>query len=206
MPAPDSTIRTYRLGAKNKKVPDPSGVGAPTSYPIHVDYSLPLATLLETYGVELAPDAAPLITPENFPSPGGAGAQIEVELFDFYFRADYGRLCVDEAFIRDKLDMLKFRPATLTEIVCFDYYFREAYKGQWHEARTIIALGSVLATTEVVRKKGWFSRESRAMRRNYPELQVVSSRPRDLLTLSTTERDQDGNWPNETLFLAVPVT
>ena len=203
---PSSILRTYRFGAKNKKLTDPAGGNQPTAYPIHVDYGLPLATLLETYGVDLAPDTASLITPENFPSPGGEGKQIEVELFDFSFRADYGRLGVDEAFIRDKLDMLKFRPATLQELVCFDYYFRETYKDQWHEARTVIALGSVHPTTEVIRKKGWFFRkEVIATRRNYPELQVVSGRPRDLLTLSTTERDQDGNWPNETLFLAVPV-
>jgi len=200
-----SILRTFRLGSKNKKVTDPSGGNQPTAYPIHVDYSLPLETLLETYGVDLVPEAASLITPENFPSPGGAGKQIKVELFDFSFRADYGRLGVDEAFIRDKLDMLKFRAATLQELVCFDYYFRETYKDQWHEARTVIALGSVHTTTEVIRKKGWFRREVVATRRSYPELQIVSGRPRDLLTLSTTERDQDGNWPNETLFLAVPV-
>jgi hypothetical protein len=200
---PSSIIRTYRFGAKNKKVTDPAVGNQPTAYPIHANYSLPLATLLETYGVDLVPETAPLLTPENFPSPGGEGKQIEVELFDFSFRADYGRLGVDEAFIRDKLDMLKFRPATLTELVCFDYYFRETYSGQWHEARTVIALGSVLETNDVIRKKGWFRKEVLAKRRNYPELQIVSGRPRDLLTLSTTEPDQDGNWPNETLFLAV---
>jgi len=198
-----SILRTFRLGAKNKKIAD--GNDQPTAYPIHVDYSLPLDTLLETYGVDLVAETSYTITPENFPAPGGEGKQIQVELFDFSFRADYGRLGVDEAFIRDKFDMLKFRPATLQELVCFDYYFRETYKDQWHEARTIIALGSVLTTTEVLRKKGWFRKEIRATRRSYPELQVVSGRPRDLLTLSTTERDQDGNWPNETLFLAVPV-
>jgi hypothetical protein len=198
-----SILRTYRFGAKNKKVTDPAGVDQPTAYPIHADYSLPLATLLETYGVDLAPDTAPLITPENFPSPGGAGKQIEVELFDFSFRADYGRLGVDEAFIRDKLDMLKYRPATLPELICFDYYFRETYQGQWHEARTVIALGSVHATTQIIRKKGWLRKAIVSTRRHYPELQVVSGRPRDLLTLSTTELDRDGNWPNETLFLAV---
>jgi hypothetical protein len=198
-----SIIRTYRFGAKNKKLTDPAGDNQPTAYPIHVDYSLPLATLLETYGVDLAPESAVPITPENFPSPAGEGKQIEVELFDFSFRAEYGRLGVDEAFIRDKLDMLKYRPATLTELVCFDYYFRETYKAQWHEALTVIALGSVHETNDVVRKKGWFRKEVTVKRRNYPELQVVSGRPRDLLTLSTTEPNQDGNWPNETLFLAV---
>jgi hypothetical protein len=204
MSAPVS-LRTYRFGPKNKKLANADGSALPTAYPIHVDYGLPLATLLETYGVELAPDTAALITPENFPSPGGEGKQIEVELFDFSFRSDYGRSGVDEAFIRDKFDMAKFRAATLPELVCFDYYFRETYRDQWHEARTIIALGSVHPITEVIRKKGWFSKEIRATRRNYPELQVVSGRPRDLLTLSTTELDRDGNWPNETLFLAVPV-
>ena len=203
MPAAPSIIRTYRLGAKNKKMTDPAGANQPTAYPIHVDYSLPLATLLETYGADLVPETAPLLTPENFPSPGGEGKQIEVELFDFSFRADYGRLGVDEAFIRDKLDMLKFRPATLPELVCFSYYFRQAYLEQWHEARTVIALGSVHTTSEIIRKKGWFRKEVAATRRNYPELQLVSGRPRDLLTLSTTELNQDGNWPNETLFLAV---
>jgi hypothetical protein len=203
MPAP-SPIRSYRFGVKNKKVTDPSGNTAPTSYQVHVDYGQPLATLLEMYGVDLAPETAALITPENFPSTGGEGKQIEVELFDFSFRSEYGRSGVDEAFIHDKFDMLKFRPATLPELICFDYYFRETYRDTWHEARTVIALGSVLTLKEIVRKKGWFTREITAARRNYPELQVVSGRPRDLLTLSTTERDQDGNWPNETLFLAVP--
>ena len=200
-----SILRTFRLGTKNRKVSDPTGVNQPTAYPIHVDYSLPLDTLLETYGVDLVPETSYIITPENFPAPGNEGKQIEVELFDFSFRADYGRLGVDEAFIRDKLDMLKFRPATLHELVCFDYYFRETYKDQWHEARNVIALGSVHTTSEVLRKKGWFRKAVIATRRNYPELQVVSGRPRDLLTLSTTERNQDGNWPNETLFLAVPL-
>jgi len=200
---PTSTIRSYRLGAKNKKMTDPDGGDQPTSYRIHVDYGLPLPTLLETYGVDLAPDAA-LITEENFPSPGGAGVELEVELFDVSFRSDYGRLGVDEAFVRDKLDMFKYRPATLTEIICFAYYFREAYRDQWHEAITVIALGSVHTTTDVVKKKGWFSKEIVSTRRHYPELQIVSGRPRDLLTLSTTEMNQDGNWPNATLFLATP--
>jgi hypothetical protein len=203
---PDSSIiRAYRFGPKNKKLTNPDGSVTSSSYQIHVDYSLPLPTLLETYGVDLVPETAALITPGNFPSPGGEGRQVEVELFDFSFRADYGRLGVDEAFIRDKFNMTKFRPATLAELICFDYYFRETYRDQWHEARTVIALGSVHDTSEVVRKKGWFRKELRATRRNYPELQIVSGRPRDLLTLSTTERDQDGNWPNETLFLAVPL-
>ncbi len=201
-PAP--VIRSYRLGAKNKKMTDDAGGDQPTSYRIHVDHGLPLATLLETYGVDLAPDAA-LITAENFPSPGGAGTELEVELFDFSFRSDYGRSGVDEAFIRDKFEMFKFRAATLPELVCFSYYFRETYRGQWHEAITVIALGSVLETKDLVRKKGWFSKEVTASLRNYPELQIVSGRPRDLLTLSTTEPNQDGNWPTATLFLAVPV-
>jgi hypothetical protein len=202
---PDKSIlRSYRFGPKNKKLANPDGSVTPSAYPIHVDYSLPLPTLLETYGVDLAPEAGSLITEENFPSPGGEGQQIEVELVDFSFRSDYGRFGVDEAFIRDKLEMIKFRPATLPELICFDYYFRETYRDQWHEARSVIALGSVHTLSEVVRKKGWFSKERRATRRSYPELQVVSGRPRDVLTLSTTEREQDGNWPNETLFLAVP--
>ena len=203
MPDSPSTIRVFRLGAKNKKVTNAAAGDQDTSYRVRVNSGLPLATLLQMNAVELADDAS-LITPENFPSTPGSADQ-DMELFDFSARADYGRVGVDEAFIRDKLDMFKFRPATLPELLCFAGQFRAIYRTQWFEAKTIIALGSVLTTTEVVRKKSWFSKEVLATRRSYPELQVVSGRPSDVLTLSTTERDQDGNWPKETLFLAVPL-
>jgi hypothetical protein len=203
MPA-SSSIRSYRFGPKNKKLANPDGSVTPTAYQLLVDYDLPLATLLERNEIDLAPDAG-LITPDHFPSDHTGRAHGEFELFDFSFRSDYGRSGVDEAFIRDKFEMTKYRAATLVELLCFGGHFRELYRDHWFEARNIIALGSVLETTEVVRKKSWFHKEVLGIRRNYPELQCVAGRPRDLLTLSTTERDQDGNWPNATLFLAVPI-
>jgi len=204
MAAPASNFRTYRFGPKNKRLADPAtGVITPTAYRVVVEYDQPLAALLEKNAVDLAPDAA-LITPENFPWTPTTPAPVEFELFDFSFRSDYGRSGVDEAFIRDKFAMTQFRAATLPELISLAGHLREVYANAWYPAQNIIALGSVLPTREVVRKKGWFSKETFATRRNYPELQCVSGRPRDLLTLSTTELEQDGNWPNATLFLAVP--
>jgi hypothetical protein len=204
MPAPASKFRTYRFGPKNKRLPDPvTGVVVPSAYPVLVEYDQPLAVLLEKNAVDLVADTS-LVTPENFPWRAVPPTVVEFELFDFSFRSDYGRSGVDEAFIRDKLEMAKYRPATLPELICLAGHLRETYGNEWYPAQTIIALGAVLTVTEVARKGGWFRKEVRADRRCYPELQTVSGRPRDLLTLSATELGQDGNWPNETLFLAAP--
>jgi hypothetical protein len=202
MPGP-STFRTYRVGPKNKRLPDASGTEQSSAYRVQVDLSLPLEDLLARNAIQIDPEAR-LITPENFPFAAAAAAETEMELFDFSFRSDYGRSGVDEAFIRDKLALFKYRAATLPELICFGGHLRDLYRDQWFEAKTIIALGSVLDVTEVVQQKGWFRKEILAHRRNYPELECVAGRPFDLLRLSTTERDRDGNWPNQTLFLAVP--
>jgi hypothetical protein len=202
MPGP-SPFRTFRVGPKNKRLADPSGSEQSTAYRVPLDCSLPLDEILARHSIQIAPEAA-LITPENFPNAGAGAGELEMELFDFSFRSDYGRSGVDEAFIRDKLGLFRYRAATLPELICFGGHLREVYRDAWFEAKTIVALGSVLDVTEVVQKKGWFHKEILAHRRNYPELECVAGRPFDLLRLSTTDRDKDGNWPNQTLFLAVP--
>jgi len=202
-PAP-LRIKAFRVGPKNQRMKEAAGVEGPTEYDVVVASHLPLAELLASHRIEIAPEETRLIA-ENFPWPEERTVVRRFELFDFSFRSEYGRSGVDEEFVRDKLDFFKFRPATLPELICFASHFRQAYRDQWFESKKILALGSVLATDEVVKKKGWFSREVRGAFRYYPELECVAGRPRDLLRLSRTDQDRDGNWPKETLFLATPL-
>jgi hypothetical protein len=198
-------FRAFRVGPKNRRFEDPSGSTEASHYDIIVDTAHPLPELLRAHGLEIAPDDAALLTPENFAWPPESAVTRRFEIFDFSFRSEYGRSGVDEAFVRDKLEMFRHRPATLAELICFAGHLREVYRDQWFESKTILALGSPCTTREVVRKAGWFSKEVRGAFRHYPQLECVSGRPVDLLRLSRTAMDQDGNWPNETLFLATPL-
>ena len=194
-------IRTFRIGPKNRRIEDASSSAQPNGYQVIVEANLSLPELLDRHGVTVAPSESQ-ITPENFPHASEASTSRFFELFDFSARSEYGRRGVDEAFVRDKLEHFKFRPATLPELICFASHLRETYHGQWFEGRNILALGSVLVTTEMHQKAGWFRKAAIAHYRHYPELECVSGRPHDVLSLSRTERDSDGNWPSATLFLA----
>lgn len=192
-------IRTFRVGPRNKRLDE--GSSNALGYCAPVDTDLPMAELLERNSIEIGPDET-RITTESFPWESAGQAEKHFELFDFSFRAEYGRSGVDEAFAREKLDFFKFNPATLVDLICFAGHFRETHKDHWFESRTIVALGSVLATTQVVKKASLFSKEVTASYRHYPEIEFVSGRPLDQLRLSTTAKDKDGNWPTNVLFLA----
>lgn len=195
-------IPTFRIGPKNRRIKDDLNPDQPDGYHVMVEAGLSLLELLERYSVAIAPDETQ-ITPENFPQAQEASVIRHFELFDFSNRAEYGRRGVDEAFVRDKLAHFKFRPATLPELICFAGHLRETFRDRWFEAKNILALGSVAVTTETVKKSGWFRKEVITHHyRHYPELGCVAGRPQDILSLSRTERDSDGNWPSETLFLA----
>jgi hypothetical protein len=202
MSGASSRIRTFRVGPKNKKIEDAASGNEPTTYAVIVETDVPLAHLLKRKGLQVAPDET-MLTPEAFPWAGAGTLEKHFELFDFSFRSDYGRSGVDEEFVRDKLNYFNCQPATLLDLICFGGHLRTVYEGQWYEAKRIIALGSSTTTTQVLQKKGWFQKEILGKLRHYPELECVAGRPHDTLRLSTTEMDKDGNWPNETLFLAI---
>lgn len=197
-------IRVFRVGPKNKRLEDPAAAGQESGYHVAVNSDDTLEHLLLRNGLEIDPTEKRL-TPEAFPWAQEGVADKYFELFDFSFRSEYGRSGVDEAFIRDKLDLFKFRPATLPDLLCFGGHFRVTYDGQWFPSKRIIALGSVLTTTETVKTGGWFGRRIRGTFQHYPELECVAGRPRDVVRLSRTECNTDGNWPTDVLFLATPM-
>jgi hypothetical protein len=192
-------IKTFRVGPRNKRLEEASSDGL--GYSVIVETDVPMAELLERNSIEIIPEET-RITPENFPWTSAGQTEKYFELFDFSFRSDYGRSGVDEAFVREKLEFFKFNPATLVDLICFAGHLREAHKDHWFESRTIVGLGSVLTTSQVVKKAGLFNKEVRATYRHYPEIECVSGRPLDQLRLYATEKDKDGNWPTNVLFLA----
>jgi hypothetical protein len=197
-------IEIFRVGPRNRRLDDPAGTGEPSGFSVLVESTIPPHELMLRHGVTAARGDFGF-TAAHFPY---APERVEVrkfELFDFSSRAVYGRNRVDESFVRDKLDYFGFRPATLSELICFAGHIRGAGEGEEFEAVKIVALGSVLATTEIVRKTGWFRRASLTNYRHYPQLECGAGNARDVISLSRTRGNRDGNWPSETLFLAAPL-
>jgi hypothetical protein len=196
-------FKTFKVGPKNlrleerSKSPDPA---VTPGYDALVESDLPFVQLMEATSIEITPEDQQ-IAAEILEHADEGKIVKHFDLFEFPKRADYGRDGVDEYFVRDRLAFFGFRPATLVELFCFGRCLRQTYENVWFESKSIIALGSVATTTEVIRKGGWLRKEVAATYRHFPELICVAGRPLDQIKLTTTEKDKHGNWPNEVLFL-----
>ena len=198
-------LKTFRVGPKNQKIEDRRGFTPDCpGYRVLVEYDLSLDELMEAAHIEISYGTQDLAA-DIFRYANEGKIERHFELFEFPKRADYGRDGVDESFVRERLKFFGFRPATAVELICFGRHIREAYADEWFESKNIIALGSMATTTQVLRKSGWLRAEVAATYRHYPELICVAGRPTDQIKLSTTEKDRDGNWTNEVLFLGTPV-
>ena len=206
-----SPFKTFRVGPKNKRLVDPREAGADApGYFVVVETDVPLSQLTAKNSIQIAVEdptkanaAIFRYADEVFQYADEGKVQRHFELFEFPKRADYGREGVDEKFVRDRLELVGFRPATFIELLCFGGHVRELYQGQWFEAKSIVALGSVTTTTEVIRKGFLFWKPVTATYRHYPEFICVAGRPTDQIVLTTTDKNRNGNWPNEVLFLGV---
>jgi hypothetical protein len=201
--SPLARLKTFRVGPKNKRLQDDAEAAEVSGYRVVVETDVPLAELLARMSIEISLQDPAMAEGDIFRYADEGKLERHFELFEFPKRADYGRDGVDETFVRERLMYFGFRPATFIELLCVGGHLRERYEGQWYEARNILALGSVALTTEILKKGFLFWKPETATYRHYPELMCVAGRPTDQLTLTTTDRNRNGNWPNEVLFLGV---
>jgi hypothetical protein len=200
----DAKFRIFKVGPKNQRLESPNSPGTREmeQYRALVESDVPLDQLLEETAIEICPEDRIRGT-EIFNYADEGKVERCFEIFEFPKRADYGRDGVDEYFVRERLQLFGYRPATFIELVCFGRCLRKTYEGLWFESKNIIALGSAATITEVIRKRRWLGlkREITGTYSYYPELICVAGRPLDQIRLSTTDKDKHGNWPNEVLFL-----
>jgi hypothetical protein len=199
-------FKTFRIGPKNQRLLEPgeSVTADESGYLVIVETGVPLERLTAQLSIEIVVED-PEIATDFFHYPDEGRLQLHFELFEFPKRADYGRNGVDETFVRDRLNLLGFRPATFIELLCFGGHLRDLHKYDWFEGRSIVALGSVAKTTHVIKHGFLFWKPITATYRHYPEFICIAGRPVDQIKMTTTDKNKNGNWPNEVLFLGVDV-